>query len=88
MPGNIPFAPRHIWQNANLHFAFWMRPRATRSGSSSDLGVSMPRRRSQARSMLRQLSQLQALPLDGKIVLRTYKEDEEEQPAKGKPSKK
>ena len=31
---------------------------------------------------------LQALPLDGKIVLRTYKEDEEEQPAKGKPSKK
>lgn len=31
---------------------------------------------------------LQALPLDGKIVLRTYKEDEEEQPAKGKPTKK
>ena len=30
---------------------------------------------------------LQALPLDGKIVLRTYKEDEEEdQKGKGKPS--
>lgn len=28
---------------------------------------------------------LQALPIDGKIVLRTYKEDEEEKP-KGKPS--
>ena len=29
---------------------------------------------------------LQALPLDGKIVLRTYKEDEEEEKApKGKP---
>jgi hypothetical protein len=25
------------------------------------------------------------LPLDGKIVLRTYKEDEEEEKAKGKP---
>ena len=31
---------------------------------------------------------LQALPLDGKIVLRTYKEDEEEKEVKGKPSKK
>ena len=32
---------------------------------------------------------LQALPLDGKIVLRTYKEDEEEEKAtKGKPNKK
>jgi len=32
---------------------------------------------------------LQALPLDGKIVLRTYKEDEEEEKAtKGKPPKK
>ena len=30
---------------------------------------------------------LQALPLDGKIVLRTYKEDEEEEKkGKGKPS--
>jgi hypothetical protein len=32
---------------------------------------------------------LQALPLDGKIVLRTYKEtEEEEQKSKGKPHKK
>ena len=31
---------------------------------------------------------LQALPLDGKIVLRTYKEDEGEKEVKGKPSKK
>ena len=31
---------------------------------------------------------LQALPLDGKIVLRTYKEDEEEEKPKGKPFKK
>ena len=31
---------------------------------------------------------LQALPLDGKIVLRTYKEDEEEEKGKGKPTKK
>ena len=30
---------------------------------------------------------LQALPIDGKIVLRTYKEDEEEEPkGKGKPT--
>ncbi len=28
---------------------------------------------------------LQALPLDGKIVLRTYKEDEEEEKPKGNP---
>jgi hypothetical protein len=35
---------------------------------------------------------LQAMPLDGKLVLRTYKEDEEEQqqeqPSKGKANKK
>ena len=31
---------------------------------------------------------LQALPLDGKIVLRTYKEDEEEEKGKGKPTHK
>jgi hypothetical protein len=31
---------------------------------------------------------LQALPLDGKIVLRTYKEDEQEEKGKGKPNKK
>jgi hypothetical protein len=31
---------------------------------------------------------LQAMPFDGKIVLRTYKEDEDEKEVKGKPSKK
>jgi hypothetical protein len=31
---------------------------------------------------------LQALPLDGKIVLRTYKEDEEEEKGKGSQKKK
>ena len=46
-----------------------------------NLGVAFPHEDGEGFNLL-----LQALPLDGKIVLRTYKEDEEEEKApKGKP---
>jgi hypothetical protein len=46
-----------------------------------NLGVAFPHEDGEGFNLL-----LQALPLDGKIVLRTYKEDEEEeQKPKGKP---
>jgi hypothetical protein len=46
-----------------------------------NLGVAFPHEDGEGFNLL-----LQALPLDGKIVLRTYKEDEEEeQKGKGKP---
>ena len=47
-----------------------------------NLGVAFPHEDGEGFNLL-----LQALPLDGKIVLRNYKEDEEEeQKGKGKPS--
>jgi hypothetical protein len=49
-----------------------------------NLGVAFPHEDGEGFNLL-----LQAMPLDGKIVLRTYKEDEEEeQKGKGKPSNK
>ena len=49
-----------------------------------NLGVAFPHEDGEGFNLL-----LQALPLDGKIVLRTYKEDEEEDKApKGKPQSK
>ena len=45
-----------------------------------NLGVAFPHEDGEGFNLL-----LQALPIDGKIVLRTYKEEEEEKP-KGKPS--
>ena len=49
-----------------------------------NLGVAFPHEDGEGLNLL-----LQALPTDGKIVLRTYKEDEEEEPkGKGKPTKK
>ena len=46
-----------------------------------NLGVAFPHEDGEGYNLL-----LQALPFDGKIVLRTYKEDEEEeQKPKGKP---
>ena len=45
-----------------------------------NLGVAFAHEDGQGYNLL-----LQALPIDGKIVLRTYKEDEEEEKPKGKP---
>ena len=46
-----------------------------------NLGVAFPHDDGEGFNLL-----LQALPLDGKIVLRRYKEDAEEEKPKGKPS--
>jgi len=45
-----------------------------------NLGVAFPHDDGEGFNLL-----LQALPIDGKIVLRTYREEEEEPKAKGKP---
>ena len=45
-----------------------------------NIGLCFPHEDSGGFNML-----LQAMPLDGKIVLRTFQEDEEEQKSKGKP---
>jgi hypothetical protein len=62
------------------HRAYTVIKRENKDDFWLNIGVAFPHDDKDGFNLL-----LQALPLDGKIVLRTYKEDEEEQKPKGKP---
>ena len=57
------------------HRAYTVIKREGKEDYWLNLGVVFPHEDNQGFNLL-----LQALPIDGKIVLRTYKEDEEEEP--------
>jgi hypothetical protein len=71
-----------VAMSAPTHRAYTVIKRENKDDYWLNLGVCFPHEDGEGFNLL-----LQALPLDGKIVLRTYEEDEEEeQKGKGKPS--